>query len=363
MASSPITSPIPSVFTETRDIFVCPACGGNLKWNAEEVQCEACQRAFPLQERIPRFFHRHDPGDKRDVTDIVKDFFETNPFPNYDELDSRGSLAAKARRGVFARLLDEQIPKDSLVLEVGCGTGQLSNFLGMAWKRRVLGSDLCLNSLRLAEGFRSRNAIENAGFLQMNLFRPAFRAGSFDLVLSNGVLHCTGDARGAFDSIGRLVKPGGYIIIGLQNRIGRIIYDIRRHVFNTFGERWAPLLDGNMRNRAFNDARKRTWFRDQYQCPHASKHSYDEVLGWFESQGFDFLLSIPKIGSAPFYEDEKLFVPHSKGSHASRIVTQLDMLVRGGGDGGVFLMIGRKRTGVGETEASVPASPSRQSAR
>ena len=83
----------------------------------------------------------------------MKSFYETNPFPNYDDLDSRESLASKARRGVFARLLDEQIPADSLVLEVGCGTGQLTNFLGMAWNRTVFGSDLCLNSLRLANRF------------------------------------------------------------------------------------------------------------------------------------------------------------------------------------------------------------------
>ena len=46
---------------------------------------------------------------------------------------------------------------------------------------------------------------------------------------------------------------------------------------------------------------------DQYKHPCESKHSYDEVLGWFESNGFDFLFSIPKIGPAAFGENEKLF--------------------------------------------------------
>ncbi|MBV8732537.1 MAG: class I SAM-dependent methyltransferase [Acidobacteriia bacterium] len=332
-----------SIFTEKRDVFACPACGGGLCWGGEQVKCEGCNRSFSVEEEIPRFFHPHDPGDKRDVTEIVKAFYETNPFPNYDDLDSRESLAAKARRGIFARLLDEQIARDSLVLEVGCGTGQLTNFLGMAWGRRVFGGDVCLNSLRLAEGFRSRYAIENAAFLQMNLFRPAFRPASFDLVVSNGVLHHTGDPRGAFDSIARLVKPGGHIIIGLYNKIGRLTTDLRRHIFNAFGDRWSALLDGHMRNRGYNKARRRAWFMDQYKHPRESKHSYDEVMDWFESQGFDFLFSIPKIGPAPFEEGERLFVPHGKGSHAGRILTQVDMLVRGGVDGALFIMIGRKR--------------------
>jgi len=45
-------------------------------------------------------------------------------FPNYDDLDSVGSLIEKARRGVFAKLLDDQIPFGAHVIECGCGTGQ-----------------------------------------------------------------------------------------------------------------------------------------------------------------------------------------------------------------------------------------------
>ncbi|MGD0301735.1 MAG: methyltransferase domain-containing protein [Bryobacteraceae bacterium] len=331
-------------FSQHREIFACPACGGHLTWGDAEAQCGACSRAFPIEEDIPRLFHSHDPGDQRDVTEIVKAFYETNPFPNYDDLDSRESLANKARRGVFARLLDEQIPPDSLVLEVGCGTGQLTNFLGLAWNRTVFGSDLCLNSLRLAKDFRNRYTIGNAGFLQMNLFRPAFFPASFGLVISNGVLHHTGDPVGAFGSISRLVKPGGYIIVGLYNKIGRLTTDFRRYIFNVFGDGWSSLFDGHMRNREYNSARKRAWFMDQYKHPCESKHSYDEVLGWFESNGFDFLFSIPKIGPAPFAADEKLFVPHGKGSRTTRILTELDMLARGGVDGALFIMIGRKRS-------------------
>ena len=343
LATTP-KSGLAAAFTEHPEIFACPACGGHLNWGDEDVQCGACSRRFSIEEDIPRLFQSHDPGDQRDVTDIVKAFYETNPFPNYDDLDSRESLASKARRGVFARLLDEQIPADSLVLEVGCGTGQLTNFLGLAWNRTVFGSDLCLNSLRLATDFRNRYTIGNAAFLQMNLFRPAFFPGSFDLVVSNGVLHHTGDPVGAFGSISRLVKPGGYIILGLYNKIGRLTTDFRRYIFNVFGDGCSSLFDGHMRNRDYNIARKRAWFMDQYKHPCESKHSYDEVLGWFESNGFDFLFSIPKIGPAPFDADEKLFAPHGTGSRTTRILTELDMLARGGVDGALFIMIGCKRS-------------------
>jgi SAM-dependent methyltransferase len=250
----------------------------------------------------------------------------------------------KATRGVFARLLGEQIPQGALVLEVGCGTGQLTNFLGMHYNRRVFGSDMCLHSLRLANGFRERCRIKNAGFTQMNLFRPAFKPGVFDLVISNGVLHHTADPRGAFESIARLVKPNGVIIIGLYNKIGRLTTDFKRFLFRVSADKLS-FLDAHMRNKNYNQDRKRAWFYDQYKHPHESKHTYSEVIEWFESNGFEYLFSIPKIEAGAFSNDEQLFVKHDKGTRFTRFLTELEMLLQGGVDGALYIMIGRKQGG------------------
>ncbi len=96
-------------------------------------------------------------------------------------------------------MLDESIPYNSTVLEVGCGTGQLTNFLGISC-RRVIGTDMCLNSLRLAEDFRREHGLDRVRFVQMNLFKPCFKPEQFDVVLCNGVLHHTADPCGGFQS-------------------------------------------------------------------------------------------------------------------------------------------------------------------
>jgi cyclopropane fatty-acyl-phospholipid synthase-like methyltransferase len=57
-------------------------------------------------------------------------FYERTPFPNYDDFDSAEALRLKARRGVFAKLLDEQIRPGSSILEFGCGTGATEQFSG-----------------------------------------------------------------------------------------------------------------------------------------------------------------------------------------------------------------------------------------
>src|SRR5207249_8461726 len=139
----------------------------------------------------PRMFVLNEgaaPGE--DVTEVVKQFYEKTPFPNYDHLDNHRALLEKARESVFARLLSEQIPYNARVLEVGCGTGQLTNFLSIA-HRSVLGVDVCLNSLRLANGFKERHGLHRAAFGQMNLVRPDLKVALFDVVISTRLLHHT----------------------------------------------------------------------------------------------------------------------------------------------------------------------------
>jgi len=332
------------VFMKNLEIFCCPRCRGSFQADRETLICQACGAVYLSDGGIPLLFHPHQAKDQsRDVTDVVKAFYEQNPFPNYDEVDSKESLAEKANRGIFARLLDEQIPGGARVIECGCGTGQLSNFLGMRWNRTVFGSDLCLNSLRLAKGFRDRGDIKNAGFVQMNLFCPAFKEKSFDLVISNGVLHHTGDPLAGFKSISSLVKPGRYIIVGLYNAIGRLGTDFLRFLFRVSGDK-LRFLDGHVRNRNYTEARKRAWYMDQYKHPHESKHSYGEVLtDWFDANGFEFLFSVPKPDLGVFTADEKLFEPHDRGTSATRFLTEAGLALRRGDAGGLFIMIGRRK--------------------
>ena len=72
----------------------------------------------------------------------MREFYEETPFPDYEDFDSASTLVRKARQGRFAKLLDDQLPPGARVLEAGCGTGQLTNFLSVA-NRSVFGADLC----------------------------------------------------------------------------------------------------------------------------------------------------------------------------------------------------------------------------
>ena len=325
-------------------MFACPACGGDIRLaTGGDIECSACARCFSCEENIPRLFWPNEWDAKTDVTDIVKSFYEVNPFPNYEGLDSGWSLREKAEKGIFAGLLDSQIPHGTRILEAGCGTGQLSNFLGLTWGRTIFATDMCLNSLKLAEQFRERNQIDSVAFLQMNLFRPVFKPESFDLVICNGVLHHTSDPFLGFQTISRLVKKGGFVIVGLYNTYGRLTTDIRRAIFRLSGDRF-KFLDPRLRSKGVGDLRKHIWFMDQYKNPHESKHTIGQVQDWFNRCGFEFMNSIPKAKALErFRPGEQLFKKNPEGSAIDHLIVQLTMLLRGGKEGGFFTMIGRRR--------------------
>ncbi len=298
---------------------------------------------YPVVESIPRLFvpTEGSAASGQDVTDIVKQFYEKTPFPNYDALDNQRALIEKARAGLFARLLNEQIPYDARVVEVGCGTGQLTNFLSIA-HRTVVGVDVCLNSLRLAQKFKDDNGLERATFAQMNLFCPGLRNGFFDFVISNGVLHHTSDCRGAFRRISRLAKPGGHVVIGLYSGFSRRLHYARRALFRWTGftSRW---LDPHFA-RVRADGKREAWFQDQYCHPHETCHTLDEVLGWMEEDGLDFVNSIPKPVIGPvLVPGERLFDPRPSGNPVGRFLSQLADMGDGYREGGFFIVIGRRR--------------------
>jgi SAM-dependent methyltransferase len=331
-------------------LLASPCCRAALAREAAGYRCAACAHVFPIDRAedraaaagIPQLFWPHEGiADSRDVTDRVKEFYEETPFPNYDDHDSARSLVEKSRRGLYARRLDETIPYNTTLLEVGCGTGQLTNFLGLGC-RRVVGTDMCLNSLRLGDAFRREHELGRVRFAQMNLFRPCFRPGSFDVVLCNGVLHHTADPAGGFRVLAELVKPGGHFVLGLYNAYGRLMTDLRRQLFRLTGGR-ARWIDPILR-RGLGSDKHRAWFADQYRHPHESKHTTGEVLRWFDRAGLEFVRGIPALRP----DDEgldgaSLFEPLPRGSPLERLLAQaMQVLATGQKEGGFFVMIARR---------------------
>jgi carbamoyltransferase len=295
------------------EVWCSPCHQAPLDVTTGQAACSVCGHRYPYVDDIPQMFYPHDTAANAvDDTEIVKSFYEERPTPTYERVDSIRSLIDKSRRSQTVTMLSEAIPYNSTVLEVGCGTGQLANFLGIGC-RKVIGADLSLSALRMASTFAREQSLVRVKFVQMNLFRPCFKPQQFDVVLCHDVLHHTRDPLSGFQQIARLVKPGGHIVVGLYNAYGRLLTDARR------------LVGGRTPRH-----------------PHESTHTIGEVLDWFNDNGLEFVRGIPRVTLGG--EDanrHNLFTPSAPGGTADHFWVQTQQIA-GNHEGGLFLMIAKK---------------------
>jgi SAM-dependent methyltransferase len=310
-----------------RDLLACPRCGGGLRG----LRCEACAVQYAAPGGIPDL---RLPADAR--TEAVRDLYAHAPFPGYPPRDSLSALRARAARSEFARALDEAIPGDAVVAEVGCGTGQLSLFLASA-DRVVVGADLSRPSLELARDAAARYGLGSVQFVETDLRAPGLRREAFDVVISSGVLHHTPDPRASFAAVARLARPGGIVVVGLYNTYARVPLRLRRGMARLSGYRWIP-WDPVLRDRAAEPGRREAWLRDQYRHVEEHRHTLREVQRWFRENGVEYLRTFPS--ALLDSESADLFTQSADDWAFEGLIAQIAWMRTLGREGGLFVVVG-----------------------
>jgi len=101
--------------------------------------------------------------------------------------------------------------KGSKILEIGCGTGEISFLLAKKSQAEVLGTDICKPFIEQA---KKKYHLKNLRFEVRDFNNPKLlKARKFDFVVGNGILHhLYHNLDSAIPSIRRLLKPGGRIV-------------------------------------------------------------------------------------------------------------------------------------------------------
>jgi 2-polyprenyl-3-methyl-5-hydroxy-6-metoxy-1,4-benzoquinol methylase len=313
-----------------RGLLACPACAGPLD---DGWRCRGCGARFTCDEGVPNL---RLPGDE--PTEAVRRFYAVAPFPGYPPRDSIQALRLRAERSAFARLLDRAIPGDARIVDVGCGTGQMTLYLARA-DRVVVGADMTRASLRLGAAAARRFRIDRALFVETDLQRPGLCRGAFDVVISAGVVHHTPDPRASFARVAALARPGGIVVLGVYNAFARVALRLRRAVARMTRYRIIP-FDPVLSDRRHEPARREAWLRDQYQHPEEHRYTVGEVQRWFAERGVEYLRTYPSTVFGD--ESSDLFAAAEDDWRFEGWLAQIEWIRTLGHEGGLFYTIGRR---------------------
>lgn len=289
-----------SLWGDLPEMLVCPGCRGPLVLDTTAYACPACSEKYPIIRSVPRFVASQC---------YVGNFgFEWSRHAQ-TQLDRDGNRLSeeffRSRLGI-----EPEDVRGKLVLDGGCGMGRYAD-VASRYGARVIAVDLSRAVDSARENIGNR---ENVKIFQADLFRLPFAEETFDFIYSIGVLHHTPNCEAAFRSLVRLLKPGGKIVIWLYSGYNSLSYkmsDLYRKVTPRLPNRLlhalcyvaVPLYHVDralfrLRLRPVAQALRILlpvshdplpewrvldtfdWYSPRYQ----SKHTYEEVFRWFESE-------------------------------------------------------------------------------
>lgn len=222
--------------------------------------------------------------------------YDAHPFEFLtpeDELSIR-----KMQPAPFAHFVDTYARQGLRIAEIGCGPGRATLFLARQG-REVVAVDISHQSLLLA-----RQRTPSAAFVRSTNLKLPFDGSQFDIVVSDGVIHHTPNARTSFSENARILKGGGYLYLGVYNRRRYYYY------FYTFvggpirllaagpigrGVLHATLIPVYWAVHLVKSKGKRTWqgavnfFYDYFITPRATFHTFEEVCEWGREERLDLV--------------------------------------------------------------------------
>lgn len=226
-----------SVIEDSKNnIYVCPSCKGTLSATEESYQCAGCNSVWPVEHKIPRFGERELFWSvfDQDMADEVAEYSESNSWQG--AIDKYGELLGDYTIGYISNMSrsDWQVllplTPESVVLDIGSGWGNIGISIAKRVKKVYCG-DANMQNLRL---LNSRLRDEEVNNISTFLYDPneflklPFDDNSIDIAYLNGVLEWIGNVEHeaspdrlqleALKEIKRVLKPGGCLYIGIENR-------------------------------------------------------------------------------------------------------------------------------------------------
>lgn len=205
-----------------------------------QAQCVIVRQLIePQQEEIlkrgmPRF-----TAIQNQISQAVRQQYEENPYPRWRRRGnpSQGKTMQAGLQSRFPhQTFSGDSPQQPEILVAGCGTGsdavQIANSFSNA---RILAVDMSLSSLAYAKRATQALGITGIEFGQADILELGALNKQFDVVVCSGVLHHMHDPLAGWHVLTQLLRPNGYMNIGLYSRRARIDITALRQLIKDAG--------------------------------------------------------------------------------------------------------------------------------
>lgn len=148
-----------------------------------------------------------------------------------------GNVDKRWRRIVAKRVREKLSSGSSRILDVACGTGDLSLTLFENTGARVVGTDFCRPMLEIAAGKTS----DQIPLIEGDALDLPFRDGAFEVVTIAFGLRNLASVEGGLAELRRVLKPGGWVAV---LEFSRPANAMMRPLFGLYFTKVLPLMGG-----------------------------------------------------------------------------------------------------------------------
>jgi len=180
----------------------------------------------PSEERQYRDLISRLTGIDNDVSVQVRGQYEENPYPRWVHPASASASITldEHLRAQFPTAAFQPLGSSSGldVLVAGCGTGRHPIEVARKYRdARVLAVDLSLTSLCYAKRKTPAALAERIEYAQADILKLGSIERTFDLIEVSGVLHHLADPIAGWRVLLGLLRPGGFMHVGLYSELAR----------------------------------------------------------------------------------------------------------------------------------------------